>query len=1187
MYLSRLEIHGFKSFAERTVLDFGPGVTAIVGPNGCGKSNVVDAVRWVIGEQRARVLRSEKMDNVIFNGTARKKPLGMSEVLLTVENNRGVLPVEYTEVTLVRRLFRSGESEYLLNGVRCRLQDVQDLFMDTGMGAGAYSVIELKMVEEILSENAQDRRRLFEEAAGVTKYKLRRKQALGRLESTQADLVRLTDLTSEIDRQVRLLTRQAEKATRYRDLEERLRALELGLAEAEYARLTVQKEALDTELQSVRARLSQAEAASAEGEARAERLRFSLRDAETKAASEADRAGKQRERRLANEAETRLVAERLRAMERDRARLGQEAAQAEDRRRSLALTLEHVSLEAKDAEPAAVESSRAEAAARTEARAAEEAVTAARQALSAARTQEQEATDRATALRRKVDRLAARIDLLEREAGRQEAEGEAAEEHIAALEEAVRREGRQLDDARARQAMAGSGLAALNAQRQERRAALQSAQEKLRGLERRRDALAAEIRVLKSVVYSYDSFSDAVQFLASANPELRTVADLISTDAAFRPALDAALGALSSAIIVATEAEAAAAISRLKQEEKGQATFVILSRLVGGPAPAEAAQSRVPLPSGTRPLREIVRTAGTAYEPLADALVAGWALVERIDDFDATGWEAGSRIVDVTGAWMDRKGLRHDGSAVHAAPGTVDRMDRRAQLEAVAEENERLEKEAARQLETVGALQSEVAALDVEGAQRTLAETERAVVQAEKAQDRAQMALRSAADLLAGLDARLHAGRNEREAAAAERTDEERRLANLETDLAGRKEQREAAESLFAERDAALRRASTRVHETNVAAVEARNRFDNARREQERLARSLEDLEHQAQRREGAMTALTEAAESAGAEAEALGEAHAELVRAEAQVVEEAKEADAALGSARSEAEQAEGGLRSLRLQREEYQREEHRLALQLAGIETRMGDLAAQTEADFAVALSERRSSLPPDFMEAAARAEVQQIRGKVKALGAVNALAVESYKEQKERLDFLTAQQQDLQEAEATLKSTISEINTTAAAQFMTTYEQIRSNFIRLFSDLFGEDAGADLQLDDASDPLESPVEIMARPRGKRPSTIAQLSGGEKTLTAIALLFAIYLVKPSPFCILDEVDAPLDDANVLRFMHLIREFSDGTQFILVTHNKRSMELADRMYGITMQEQGVSRVVGVEFAGLAAEETP
>ncbi|QXD16423.1 AAA family ATPase, partial [Rhodocaloribacter litoris] len=352
MYLSRLELHGFKSFATRTVIDFAPGITVVVGPNGCGKSNIVDAVRWVIGEQRARVLRSSKMENVIFNGTAKRKPLGMAEVLLTIENTRGVLPTEYAEVTLGRRLYRSGESEYLLNGVPCRLRDITDLFMDTGMGAGAYSVIELKMIDEILSEQAQDRRHLFEEAAGITKYKLRRAQTLRKLDGTQVDLTRLRDLVEELDRRVRSLKRQAAKAERYRDLEARLQALELALAQAEHDRLVGQERALVEALQGLRDRLEGHQARLARAEAELEVLR--TRHIEQEQALTQRQAALQEHvdavRRL--EADRRLEAQQLETARRDLDRLARERDEAARQRTVLTRTADELAAACAAARPA-------------------------------------------------------------------------------------------------------------------------------------------------------------------------------------------------------------------------------------------------------------------------------------------------------------------------------------------------------------------------------------------------------------------------------------------------------------------------------------------------------------------------------------------------------------------------------------------------------------------------------------------------------------------------------------------------------------------------------------------------------------------------------------------------------------------------------------------------------------------
>ncbi len=1173
MYLSRLELHGFKSFATRTVVDFAPGITVVVGPNGCGKSNIVDAVRWVIGEQRARILRSSKMENVIFNGAAKRRPLGMAEVMLTIENTRGVLPTEYTEVTIGRRLYRSGESEYLLNGVPCRLRDITDLFMDTGMGAGAYSVIELKMIDDILSENAHDRRHLFEEAAGITKYKIRRAQTLRKLDGTQVDLTRLRDLVEELDKRVRSLKRQAAKAERFQAYETRLRELELALAQAEYERLTTQAQALESERQGLGDRLEAHNARLAQAEADLEVLRTRHIEREQALAARQTAFNEHLEAVRRLEADRRLEAQRLETLRRDRDRLRREQSEAAVRREELKRLAERLAEELAAAAPAREAAEEALEAARAARDAADAVAGERRRSLEDARREERAAAEAHAEHLRRRDRLAGRLERLEQDLEEAEAQVAALTGDAEALAQRLRTATERRDAAAEAADAARRALEEAEALRDERTRAFEAAVAAHRGIERRRDAVAAEVELLESLLASYEDFGEPVRFLAAeagwTDAPLRTVADVLACDDADRPALDAALGDLAGCIVTATEAEAHRAVARLREAGKGRATFLVMERLKAAPPP----------PAFPNPLASVVRAA-EPYDRLATVLLRDAYLVDDLDEArtPAARTDVPARFFTRSGAWVDARGLLCDGSAPDAVSPVADRLGRRERLAAAQETLARLDDELGRAAETVAAARRALDAVPVAARRATLAEAEHALAGAETAYARAGAERDALERRRADLEARRAALRADLEAATAERETLEAAARAAGETLEEVRRRRAAAEDAFREAEAAARAARDRHSEAHVAAVEVRNRHDNLRRDLERTRATMADLEARAATAAAALEHLEE--EERAAEAR-LAELDAELdaVREDRIDLEaHADTAKAALMETKAAISELEAHLRDLRREREHDMREESRREVHLAEVRTRAEDLLAHIREDFGRSLIDEPVEVPPDFEPAAAQEEVKHLRDRIRSMGPVNALALEAYDEENTRLEFLTAQLKDLEDAEATLLDTIDEINTTASARFAETFEAIRENFRRLFAELFGEDASADLALRDPGDLLESPIEIMAKPRGKRPSTLAQLSGGEKTLTAIALLFAIYLVKPSPFCILDEVDAPLDDTNIDRFMKLIRSFSETTQFILVTHNKRTMEAADRMYGITMQEHGVSQLVGVKF---------
>ncbi|MEM6337140.1 MAG: AAA family ATPase, partial [Bacteroidota bacterium] len=584
MYLQKLRLNGFKSFADSTTVQFADGITAIVGPNGCGKSNVIDAVRWVLGEQRARILRSDKMDNVIFNGSGKKRrPLGLAEVELTIENTKHVLPTEFTEVTIARRLYRSGQSEYLLNGVACRLRDIQDLFMDTGMGAGAYSVIELRMIEDMLSDNAQDRRRLFEEAAGITKYKRRRDQALRKLKGTQDNLTRLNDLIEEITKTVNRLKRQAAKAARYKRFTADFQALALALAQSEFERLSNEQRALHerarTEGDQVEALTAQVDVAEAE----LETLRVALVDREKELAERQGVLNEHVDTLRQREADRRLNEERRQQAETGIERAGRMEQDAKQRRHDLAEERGRLEREVQSVEPLV------------------QALTA---AMAQAETAKTEATDRAEAQRREVerlrrharerqdalrravqerDRVTNRIDLLRDEASRLQAEAATTQDAQAAARSRLAVAQANVANAETARRHAEEEAEEAKARRKRLEADLDRARQALRTSERQADALTAEIALLDELLASYGEAGESVQFLVqtptwTAETPL-TVSDIVRCAPEDQRAVDAVLGLYADCFVVADAAEAEQAARMLRDEEKGTARFLVLSRL--------------------------------------------------------------------------------------------------------------------------------------------------------------------------------------------------------------------------------------------------------------------------------------------------------------------------------------------------------------------------------------------------------------------------------------------------------------------------------------------------------------------------------------------------------------------------------------------------------------------------------
>ncbi|GMQ81675.1 MAG: chromosome segregation protein SMC [Rhodothermia bacterium] len=1176
MYLSRLEIHGFKSFADRTVVDFSPGITVVVGPNGCGKSNIVDAVRWVIGEQRARILRSEKMDNIIFNGTSNRRSLGMSEVLLTIENTRGVLPIEYAEVTIGRRLFRSGESEYLLNGVQCRLKDITDLFMDTGMGAGAYSVIELKMIDDILSESTQDRRHMFEEAAGITKYKIRRGQTLRKLDSTQTDLNRVRDLVEELDQRVSSLQRQAQKASRFKVHDERLHHLIQSLAVHQFEKLSTENSDLERSLKTLGDQSSGLTATLASKEADHEALRKDHVGKEQVLGAAQSSLADHVEMLHSAETDLRLNSERQEGISRNLERADEEENKAERRSASLSEQLERTVEELITAQPEAKKTSDRLAVVQSERDAVEKRISERRTLRHRLADDERKRLNDLSERRQNIERLTSRLELLNQEISESESHLENAEERLLDLTQQIDKAVSNLDEQTKKQNSVSRALETARAKREEQQTILSGSERDLHSCERKLDAVNAELVLLESILSSYDDLSDSVQFLADSagwmEGQPKTVADIIACDSEYVTAVTQALGPFASYLVVPDEKAASRAISKLQDEEKGRATFLIMSRLSDIDDLEAESQIR-----NAVSFASLVRTPGTEYDRLANVLLRSCYLVEDIEAVQHAAPGSG-RFYTKAGEWYDTVGLRYGGSEADGAATDASRLGRHVQLKHATDEHESL---CARLNELQNAVENArgiVDSLPVESLELELQSQKETVVEAEKQFSQVSYereVLLRRRDEITGRKNSLIESTEVAQKAVSEIT------GGLEQDLeqvSDLQYQVNQAESELTEAETKSRETFSRFNEANIVAVQAANRVETLEREEQRTKEDQKTLDEESQARatrilnlRSELSTALESATSLDVEIKRMRKTRGELDKA----VSVSKDALMEIKISISELEVC---LRDLRREREQTMADEAQQSIRKAEIKTRLDDLVQTIQEDYEIILATYELELDADFSATDARLEISTLRSKIRNLGPINALALDSFEDEKERLDFLRKQLSDLEHAESTLVETIDEINLTASRRFDTTFSSIQDNFSRLFTELFGEGATAQIVLEDPTDPLESPIEVLAKPSGKKPSVLAQLSGGEKTLTAIALLFSIYLVKPSPFCILDEVDAPLDDPNIDRFMKLIRSFADSTQFVLVTHNKRTMEAADRMYGITMPENGVSQLVGVSF---------
>ncbi|MHB1168102.1 MAG: AAA family ATPase [Longimicrobiales bacterium] len=1114
MKLRRLVLQGFKSFADRTELHFHEGITAIVGPNGCGKSNVSDAIRWVLGEQRASAIRGSKMEEAIFQGTVQRRPLNRAEVAMTFDNADGLLPLPQNEVEIRRVVFREGGSDYLLNRQSVRLRDIFDICRDTGLGANAYTVIEQGMVDRILSDRPDDRRHMFEEAAGIGRYKDRRKSAQRRLEAAESDLARLEDLVAEVESKVRSLARQRGKAKRYEELRARRLALEVTVAGAELEQVRDTIERTTSRLANIEEEDPSSRAALSTAEAELERRRL-----------ESAEASRQRNTAAAKLEElARLVAERER-----------EIAIADERRAHAERRLEQIAAE----------------------------------------------RDERTA---RLDALAAELESLETEHGGQQGiveslAGRVAEvqERQSALRQQVTDVRRADEEARSREAELARSLARLEADAAGAEARGNDALHRVEELGFQRDDLDAELSRLDQ---QGDLFAEHSRTLADQLETLRTQhAEAEEELQVLRRAEQEARDALAAADAEASRlASQAAALETLEREHHGFAPIV-----------AAAMDARGDLTGVLGPVAEFLhlpveRASGveSALNSLLQALV--------VRDPDARqrfrDWFAAQENPHGTVALLPQEALPRLEALLDviefvgepaAEPVLIGRRERLQERRAAAEraEAERTRRADARTdaAETVAAaeaalreLKSRMDAVELDLRRASADEANRSGQHVRVTRAREELERRHG-ELLA----QVEKARADAEQARAQR-------AGLEEELVAHRAGWQEATRTLADREQAWEEVRDEEAELRVAHARAEGaltalerRLAAARDEQSQIGQRLESLERE---EAGHRESIEQLGTRRGEAAERLEEMFAQRD----EVAVELRGLDDALAEAADSAVALETQVRTLRRAADERSELRHRLDIQRTEAQAAERRVRERLEAEWGRPLEELMEEGEivdgdPDVL----RAELQAIGADIERLGPINMLAVEEHAEESQRLEFLQAQRDDLTKAKDDLQSAIRQINRTAKELFEQTFEQIRQNFRTTFTTLF-EGGECDIRLEDPDDPLESPIDIAASPRGKRTQRIHLLSGGERALTALALLFAIYLVKPSPFCVLDEVDAPLDEANIGRFISMLKEFKKTTQFIVITHNPRTMESADWLYGVTMEDPGISSIVGVKL---------
>ena len=1226
MYLRSLELFGFKSFAPRTVLEFHRGVTCVVGPNGCGKSNVLDAIRWVLGEQSAKALRGGEMADVIFSGTDSRAALGMAEVSMTFAECEKELGVDWNEVTISRRVFRDGSSEYLLNKTPCRLKDIHGLFMDTGIGRSAYSIMEQGKIDQILSSRPEDRRAIFEEAAGITRFKSQRKEALRKLDATEANLLRLDDIIKEVRRQITSMQRQAAKARRYQTLLAELKTFETHAAQQQWEKIEERREAGQSEVSGLRAQLAELEGEIEGGESELAARRAGLAAMEERL-EEARRRVSDLRSRIANH-EGRLVFNREKASEysgmvsryqaemlagRERMVAAEAAlreADAELQELEARLAGETGRLEASHAEVRAVSSERAEA---------ERELQSSVQELQRLELRLSGVRGQVASMTQQRDGMEARLSVL---AGEMQQWEDAALE----FERQAEQTKRDIEVAQMQLEQSQAQLGELEGQSRMTQMALATAEGELRQTQRICTEKESRLEVLKGLLESGEGFSAGTQTVLKGldNPSfflpsiVGALAEFIDVRPEYVAAVEAVLGANLQAIVMSDTDKAGHIVKTLRAAKNGRAVLALQELDV---AFEHIQNDELRLPEGALGWLIHQIKARPEAERLIERLVNFAVVVPDVETalrlFPMKGWT----IVTLQGELLTGDGMLHGGVDSGAKSASV--LERKNQVQVLEAELDALSAQLAQHQLRREALATELEGLAGQIAQvrefKQTAALQQSALKAQMGQmERQQVEARRKQQSLEG----------EQSAAAARVSEATQRLGTLEAEVVESLSGIEALQNNRVELQSGLEvlrareaQAQAELNELKVQVATERQRQTSLQQQRQPMAQRLEELQGLIDERsldvdtyKGRISILhgeNEEIEAnlGGLQSQAdeadtvLGDLLAQRAAVAAEVEEETAQVRArrsqlsGLVERRSKLEvhlsqwEMKGGLIEEHV-RKRYQVELRdfkpdfyalKVAYRDAVKRQRGGGVSDSEGADDtvgAVVASEGGGDLEADAYELDwVRVEqlAREIDQRLHAMGPVNMEAIQEYEELEQRSGFLEGQHADLLNSKAELLEVIAKINITTRQLFAETFEKIRLNFQEMFTELFGG-GKADLILTEPEDPLESGIEIIAKPPGKQLQSITLLSGGEKTMTAVSLLFSIYMVKPSPFCVLDEMDAPLDESNINRFIKILDRFVGQSQFVVISHNKKTIARADALYGVTMEEHGVSRLVGVKF---------
>ena len=1172
MRLKSLEIKGFKSFADKTHISFDEGITGIIGPNGCGKSNIIDSIRWVIGEQKISHLRSENLESLVFNGSKTRSASGLAEVSLTFENTKNLLPTEFSTVTVTRKFYKSGESEYRLNDVSCRLKDIQNLFMDTGVSTDSYAIIELGMVDDIIKDKENSRRRMLEQAAGVTIYKTRKKEARQKLDATEQDLARIEDLLFEINNQLKSLENQAKKAEKYYEIKKEYRELSIELAKAALEGFNLTYRELNEQSDAETDKKVRLDAVIAQEEAALEQEKVGFIEKERALQSMQHEFNDLVQSLRTKENEKNLASQRLNFLKEKENSLQEFLLKGEGQLKGLDESIIFTRQQVGEEE----------------------------NKLSGLQEQLESLKASVDETRQVFDERRVSIDGFRKENARIQRDQFEAEKKVAVADTSIQNLQRGIRQLEEERMVRESQLKQVEEERMTKEQDLESRQSQLRELQdhhertkenilqtqgqlevlrqqladesRKLDAKKNEHDLLKSLIDSMEGYPESIKFLhknPAWNHQAPILSDIIYVKEEFRAAVENVLEPYLNYYVVNDLGEGMQAVHLLDEKKKGKANFFLLDKISGQSSATEHAAA------GMIPAMQVIEV-DEKYHKLAEHLLGNVFIAE---DEAAIANSNGSVVLEKTGKYVKGK-YSLTGGSVGLFEGK--KIGRAKNMEKLQDQVRSLESVVADLKTAIQEKHNEVIGYNEQLKEQAIRQTQDDI-------NRLTNLVFSLQNKVENLHAQQHSSQNRLE---------ELQL-NLEETIAGIEDTRSAwtqlvkevtelrertqlAEEEYRSAEIAYNNASAGYNEFNLQVTRQHSRITALRQELVFKSNQLDDLRNQI---EVNASQLKQTNESIAESEELLSNSEGallELLRRKEEEEKKLNEADQAYYNVRNALSEKESELRSKVKEREQLEHllsdikdRLNELKLQLAGMKERL-NVEFRINLDDIIDQPRTGDTPVEDLQEKADR-----MKKRLENLGEVNPTAIEAFTEMKKRYEFILEQKNDLVTAKDSLLQTIQEVETTANQQFLDTFNKVRENFQRVFKSLFTDEDTADLILENPENLADTGIDIVAKPKGKRPSSITQLSGGEKTLTATALLFSIYLIKPAPFCILDEVDAPLDDANVGKFTNMIRQFSENSQFIIVTHNKMTMSTVDVIYGVTMQEPGVSKLVPVDFRGL------